>query len=57
MTPLAKLCRRPLSNPFLNHYYDQAKAAFVFLLLLFLAVCLFDTGQRIVFVRLAKNPA
>ena len=42
---VARFRRSRLANPFVQHHHAQAMAAFFFLLVLFLAACLYDTGE------------
>ncbi len=45
LAPLARFWRSRSSNTFVQHHYTQAMASAFFLLILFLAACLYDTGE------------
>jgi hypothetical protein len=51
LDPLVKFWRSRSPNPFLQHHHAQAMSALFCVLLLFLAACLFDTAECIVFVQ------
>ena len=45
LAPLARFWRSRSSNTFVQHHYTQAMASAFFLLILFLAACLYDIGE------------
>jgi len=51
LAPLTRYYRRPSDNSFLSHHYSQAMAALFLLLLCFLAACLYDAAECILYVR------
>ena len=52
LAPVTGLWRSPASNHFLQHHYAQAMAALSGLLMLLLAVCLFDTAECVTLIQL-----